>query len=145
MKKSALLAILVFVLAISTGVLGYLYSTKTVSAPESVTPSLAIGEYADKWAASAHADSSSLAFRDWDMAEEGSDPAVPERCAKCHSSAGVKDYFGLDGSEALVVDQPAKIGNVVDCSACHNSYVETATSVKFPSGMEVASTSDVTS
>ena len=146
MKKSVLMAILVFVLAISTGVLGYLYSTKTVAAPESVTPpSLAIGETTDKWAASAHADSSSLAFRDWDVAEEGSEPAVPERCAKCHSSAGVKDYFGLDGSEALVVDQPAKIGNVVDCSACHNDYVETAATVKFPSGMEVASTSDVTS
>ncbi len=143
MKKSALLAILVLVLAVSTGVLGYLYSTKTVTAPEAVvSPSLAIGDYTDKWAASAHANSASEAFRHWDDSEDGT---VPASCAQCHASTGFKDYVGLDGSEALVVDQPAKIGTVVDCSVCHNDYAESNPTVVFPSGLEVASDAGVAS
>jgi len=141
MKKTAVLSILVFVFAIATGVLGYLYSTKMVEKPEAAeSAQLPISEMTDKWASSAHADSSSLAFRDWDETE---DKKVPPTCAKCHSSSGLKDYFGLDGTAVMAVDNPAKIGNVVDCSACHNSYVETATTVKFPSGIEMAAASDV--
>ncbi len=141
MKKSALLAILVLVLAVSTGVLGYLYSTETVTGQDVVvSPSVAIGDYTQKWASSAHANSASEGFRHWDDSEDGT---VPANCAQCHSSTGFLDYYGLDGSEAYVVDQPAKVGTVVDCSVCHNDYVESNPVVKFPSGMEVASTDGV--
>jgi len=133
MKKSALLAIVVLCLAVSTGVLGFMYSTKGDKTAEEAAPMVQIGVMTNKWAASAHGDSSSIAFRHWD--EEGE---VPVTCAKCHSSTGMQDYLGADGTAAMTVDKPAKVGSVVDCSACHNEVIQNTTSVVFPSGKEVA-------
>jgi len=90
--------------------------------------------YEEQWLASAHADAEAEAFVHWN--EE--DPAeVPDRCAKCHSTPGFLDFLGADGSEFGVVDQPAEIGTVVSCEACHNSITAELTSVVFPSGAEV--------
>lgn len=88
--------------------------------------------FQDVWAASAHADAEAEAFVHWD--EEGE---VPESCAMCHSTPGYLDYLGADGSEAFVVNQPAEIGTVITCDACHNEVTTTLNSVTFPSGAEV--------
>ncbi|MBL8094563.1 MAG: hypothetical protein JNL73_10355, partial [Anaerolineales bacterium] len=86
---------------------------------------------ADEWVASPHNDVASEPFRHWD----GEDPAeVPAACAKCHSSAGYKDFLGADGSEAGVVDAavPAADAQGIQCTACHNSAASSLTSVAFP-------------
>ncbi len=85
----------------------------------------------DEWVASPHNDVASEPFRHWD----GDDPAeVPAACAKCHSSAGYKDFLGADGSEAGVVDAnvPAADAQGIQCTACHNSAASSLTSVAFP-------------
>jgi hypothetical protein len=87
------------------------------------------------WMSSAHADAEAEAFNHWNE----DDPAVvSERCAKCHSTPGFLDFLGADGSEFGIVDQPAEIGTVVTCEACHNSVTPGLTSVVFPSGAEIA-------
>ena len=80
MKKSALLAIVVLCLAVSTGVLGFMYSTKGDKTAEEAAPMVQIGAMTNKWAASAHGDSYTEAFRHWDKEGE-----VPVTFAKCHS------------------------------------------------------------
>ncbi|MEZ4869631.1 MAG: hypothetical protein R3C14_50365 [Caldilineaceae bacterium] len=103
-----------------------------------VTPTLGI-PFLNDWAGSAHADFTAEAFNHWN--EE--DPAqVPETCAKCHSSIGHLDFLGVDGSAAGVVDQPAPIGTVIECVACHNSVNITKTSVVMPSGLEITGLGD---
>jgi hypothetical protein len=87
------------------------------------------------WAGSGHADAAAEAFTHWD---EDDPPEVPTSCAKCHSAPGYKDYLGVDGSEAGVVDDAAEIGTVVNCTVCHNEATLTMTSVTFPSGIEVS-------
>ncbi|RME58399.1 MAG: cytochrome C, partial [Caldilineae bacterium] len=90
--------------------------------------------YLDEWLASAHADVTAEAFRHWDE----DDPAeVPDRCAKCHTSSGYKDYLGADGSEPGVVEAPVPVGEVVACEACHNDVTATKDSVVMPSGLEL--------
>jgi hypothetical protein len=84
------------------------------------------------WAGSAHADATAEAFVHWDA--EG---AIPESCAKCHSTPGYIDFVGGDGSEAGVVDAPAPIGTVLTCDGCHNSAAAQLTSVTFPSGVTI--------
>jgi hypothetical protein len=88
------------------------------------------------WATSGHADKQSEAFNHWN--EEG---AVPTSCAKCHSTPGLRDYIGADGSTPGVVDSEAPLGTTVECDACHsnpeNGTVHNHTSVVFPSGAEV--------
>ena len=86
------------------------------------------------WSMSAHADTTAEAFMHWD---EDNPPAVPVGCAKCHSTPGYQDFLGADGSAAGVVDTPAPIGTVIDCTACHNAATEALSSVTFPSGVEV--------
>ena len=52
-------------------------------------------EIEELWLTSAHADAESRAFTRWD----DDDPAeIPERCAKCHSTYGYRDFLGLDGA-----------------------------------------------
>ena len=63
-------------------------------------------------------------------------------CAKCHSETGYVDFLGADGSAAGVVDNPAQIGTVVSCVACHNDVTLTKTSVVFPSGVEITGIGD---
>lgn len=132
MKKSASLAIILLVLAFSTAALGYLYTTRGQEATDK-TPLVAVGAASAKWSASSHANSAAPAFRHWD--EDGE---IPAACASCHSAFGRRDFFGLDGTAAGVTDNPARLGSVVDCSVCHNEAIANITSVKFPSGLEVA-------
>lgn len=90
--------------------------------------------YLKDWQGSGHADSTAMAFRDWD---ETDPQAVPATCAKCHSSAGYQDFLGADGSAAGKVDKPAPVNTVIDCVACHNTATLHKTSVVFPSGIEI--------
>ena len=95
--------------------------------------------YQAEWLTSAHADASAEAFVHWDE----DDPAeVPVACAKCHSSSGMQDYVGADGSPAGSVDNPVPVGEVVECVACHNDTTSKLTSVTFPSGVEVMGLGD---
>jgi hypothetical protein len=82
------------------------------------------------WAASGHADKEAAAFTHWDTEGE-----IPVTCAKCHSTPGFQDYVGADGSQPLVVDNPAPTGTVITCVACHNDATLQMTSVTFPSGL----------
>lgn len=86
------------------------------------------------WKVSGHADGTAEAFNDWN---DSTPPQVPVTCARCHSTPGYLDYLGADGSAAGVVDKPAPIGTVIDCTACHNEVTDTLSSVTFPSGVEV--------
>ncbi len=95
--------------------------------------------YLKDWQGSGHADSTAMAFRDWD---ETDPQAVPATCAKCHSSGGYQDFLGADGSTAGKVDKPAAVNTVVDCVACHNPVTLHKTSVKFPSGVELKNLGD---
>jgi hypothetical protein len=87
-----------------------------------------------EWQASAHGDATSRSFTNWDQTD---DKAVPISCAKCHSTDGFLDFLGADGSEFGVVNNPAPIGSVVTCEACHNNVAVGLTSVTFPSGEEI--------
>lgn len=84
------------------------------------------------WAGSGHADVTAEAFKHWDK-----DGAIPESCARCHSTPGYIDFVGGDGSTAFKVDAKAPIGTVVTCDACHNSAAAQLTSVTFPSGVTI--------
>src|SRR3990172_438858 len=88
----------------------------------------------EAWAGSPHADKTALAFNDWN---EANPPEVPPDCARCHSTPGFQDFIGSDGSEAGKVDQPAPVGTVIQCDACHNPVASTLSSVTFPSGAEI--------
>jgi hypothetical protein len=89
----------------------------------------------DEWAASGHADAASESFTHWDE----DDPAeIPTACAKCHSASGYKDFLGIDGTEAGVVNNAADIGTVVNCTVCHNDAASTMMTVTFPSGIGVS-------
>jgi hypothetical protein len=96
--------------------------------------SASVETISNEWAASAHADRTSLAFTDWDTTDP---PSVPMTCAMCHSYYGFMDYLGEDGSEALKVDQTAKIGSVLFCNTCHNPSTPAYNTVVFPSGDKV--------
>jgi hypothetical protein len=106
--------------------------------PEEEEPAAEV-PFLDLWTGSGHADETAEAFRHWDE----DDPAeIPTSCAKCHSAPGYKDYLGIDGTEAGVVDNAAEIGSVVDCTVCHNEGTATMTSVTFPSGVEAMGLGD---
>ena len=95
--------------------------------------------FLEEWMGSGHADFEAEAFRHWDE----DDPAeVPTNCAKCHSSTGYQDFLGVDGTEASTVDNPAPLGTVVDCVACHNDATIQKTSVVMPSGLELTGLGD---
>jgi hypothetical protein len=88
--------------------------------------------FVNEWAASAHARSGAKAFNYWN--ETGT---IPEACARCHSTAGFRDYLGVDGSTPGKVDRSHLTGSVVACVACHNPATAKLTSVTFPSGKTV--------
>lgn len=92
--------------------------------------------FAELWASSPHNDATAEAFVHWDE----DDPAeVPVACAKCHTTTGLLDFLGLDGSEAGKVDAAVPVpGGTVACITCHNSGTVELSSVTFPSGLEVA-------
>lgn len=91
-----------------------------------------LAEFYHAWLGSAHADASAEAFVHWDAEGE-----VPPECAKCHSTTGYQDFLGLDDTDFGTVDNPAPIGTVINCDACHNSVASTLVNVTFPSGAEV--------
>jgi hypothetical protein len=109
--------------------------TKEVEVMVEATPEFAVEiPFAEYWAGSGHANAEAEAFRHWD--EE--DPAeVPTNCAKCHSTPGMQDFLGADGSAAGTVDAAAALGSTVECVACHNDVTLVKNSVVFPSGVEV--------
>lgn len=82
------------------------------------------------WFRSAHANAAAEAFRHWD-----DDGEVRAACATCHSGEGFRDFHGLDGSEAGVVDGTIDVGGVVDCGTCHNEGLAMITEVALPSGV----------
>ncbi|MCA9000359.1 MAG: chitobiase/beta-hexosaminidase C-terminal domain-containing protein [Planctomycetes bacterium] len=72
---------------------------------------LAAATKSEQWHVSGHGISTSEPFRHWD-----GDGEVSTSCARCHTSTGFADY--LNGG---VVDDPAPLGETIECSACHNS------------------------
>lgn len=82
------------------------------------------------WFRSAHANAASEAFTHWDEDEE-----IRPACATCHSGEGFRDFHGLDGTAAGVVDGPIHPGGVVDCGTCHNVGLAEIKEVTFPSGL----------
>ena len=113
----------IFVLASMVVALVFAVTAMPVAAQEiedpTVDPTI---PFLEQWQGSAHAAFDTEPFRHWDE----DDPAeVPTSCAKCHSSTGYQDYLGADGTEANVVDNPAPLGTVVDCVACHNDVTLT--------------------
>ncbi len=95
--------------------------------------------FLEEWSGSGHADAAAEAFVHWDE----DDPAeVPDRCAKCHSTPGYRDFLGVDGTAVGVVDGPAEIGTVITCVACHNEATLTMDKVVMPSGVEITGLGD---
>ena len=91
--------------------------------------------FEELWASSGHNDVEGEPFIHWNE----DDPAeVPTSCAKCHTSTGILDFLGVDGSEVGLVDSavPAP-GGTVACQTCHNSGTVGLSSVTFPSGLEI--------
>jgi hypothetical protein len=116
--------------------------TRVVTVEVEVTPEVMEPEeplfavpFESLWASSGHADASAEAFVHWD---EDDPQVVPIACAKCHSTVGMLDYLGADGSEFGVVDNDQPIGTVVSCEACHNEVSVTLDSVIMPSGIEIS-------
>lgn len=90
--------------------------------------------YKDLWEGSAHNAVNTEPFRHWDDAAENPD-GVPTACARCHTTAGYRDYLGADGTEANKVDAavPAKDSQGIQCIACHNPVTTfQLNSVSFP-------------
>ncbi|WP_112322695.1 cytochrome c3 family protein [Oceanibium sediminis] len=82
------------------------------------------------WFRSAHANAASEAFSHWDGEDE-----VRAACATCHSGEGFRDFHGLDGTPAGVVDGPINVGGVVDCGTCHNAGLAQVSEITLPSGV----------
>ena len=90
--------------------------------------------YLTLWEGSAHNATDTEPFRHWDDATANPD-GVPTACARCHTTAGYRDYLGADGSEAGKVDASvaAKDSQGIQCVACHNPVTTfQMTSVSFP-------------
>ena len=90
--------------------------------------------FLEDWASSPHADEKAEAFIHWN---EDDPKEVPVSCAKCHSTPGYQDFIGADGSTVGKVDQPAPIGTVIECAACHNKATLKMDRVVMPSGIEI--------
>lgn len=86
----------------------------------------------EAWLNSPHARRGSEAFTHWDKEGE-----IPADCATCHSSLGLRDFLGGDGTAAGQVDHPPAPGSLIDCTACHSAAASTLDRVTFPSGVSV--------
>jgi hypothetical protein len=108
--------------------------------PEPTEPEAVVAvPFLEEWEGSGHNDVEAEAFVHWDE----DDPAeVPTSCAKCHSTPGYRDFLGVDGTEAGVVDNAAEIGTTVQCAACHNEGTLVMDSVVMPSGVELTGLGD---
>jgi len=94
--------------------------------------------FEDLWSTSGHADSEAEAFIHWD-----DDGEIRTSCAKCHSTAGYRDFLGADGTAFGSVESPVSlhdpnnIPNNISCVACHNDVAPHLEEVTFPSGETV--------
>lgn len=82
------------------------------------------------WARSGHANAASESFTHWN--DEGE---IPPICATCHSGAGFRSLYGLDGSAPGLPEHALPTGGVVDCETCHNPRLSEVKEVRFPSGL----------
>lgn len=85
------------------------------------------------WLGSPHADAKSEAFSHWN--DEGE---IPATCARCHSGAGFKSFYGLDGSNGGEVSGAVPVGSLVECDTCHAPGLKDIKEVLFPSGIAIA-------
>lgn len=139
MKKSLLLLgafILLAVILVACGGKPTEAPAPTQAPTESPAPTQPPVEipYKDLWEGSAHNAVNTEPFRHWDDAAENPD-GVPTACARCHTTAGYRDYLGADGTEANKVDAavPAKDSQGIQCIACHNPVTTfQLNSVSFP-------------
>ncbi|MCP4403523.1 MAG: cytochrome c3 family protein [bacterium] len=133
MKKYVLYTCICFVLAsaftfmLSTS--SSSFNTQAIAQPAIEVPFLR------EWAVSAHADAKAEAFSHWN---EDEPREIPIECARCHSTAGYRDFIGADGSPAGQVDKPAPVGTTVECIACHNQTGFDLDRVVMPSGVEIS-------
>ena len=113
-----------------------------VPTPATALDTAAIPNY-DAWYGSAHNKVTDEPFRHWDDATANPD-GVPTTCAKCHTSAGYRDYIGADDTEAGKVESPVAAADSqgIKCVACHNAVTFTKTTVKFPSGVTITAGDD---
>ena len=100
-----------------------------VSAQDSSDEPPFLAEFYNMWVNSPHHDLQSAPFTHWDAEGE-----IPVDCARCHSTAGYRDYLGVDGTDSGTVENPSPTGSGVTCDACHNSVASNLTTVEFPSG-----------
>jgi len=137
-KKSLLLLGTVLLLAVILVACGGKPEPTSTSAPTQapVVEEKPVVEvpYLALWEGSAHNAVDTEPFRHWDDVSENPD-GVPTSCARCHTTAGYRDFLGADGSEANKVDAavPAKDSQGIQCVACHNPVTTfQLTSVSFP-------------
>ena len=107
--------------------------TTTTVAPEPVRT--VVTPFFEQWENSAHNAVDTEAFRHWD---EDDPMVVPGSCAKCHSTYGMQDFLGADGSAAGTVDADHPVDSTVECVACHNDVTLDKDSVVMPSGVEIS-------
>ena len=134
-KKLLVLFGVLIVAAVIVAACGGAATETTMATDEVVVADVPAAEvpYLADWQGSGHNDSEGEPFRHWD----GDDPAeVPTSCAKCHTTAGFRDFVSADGSEFGSVEAavPAGDSQGIQCVACHNAATMTLTSVTFPSG-----------
>ncbi|MCF7957197.1 MAG: hypothetical protein K9M57_01975 [Phycisphaerae bacterium] len=108
---------------------------------QTVTAELEIPAEAE-WSGSGHNDLASEAFVHWDVSSDPTQPpTIPTGCAKCHSSEGIQDFLGADGTAVGSVENPVPAGPEIDininCVACHNDATKVLDSVVFPSGLTI--------
>lgn len=123
-KKLFVLLGLIIVIAVIVTACGNTPTPAPTKPPEPTqppTPAPPEVPYLENWKGSAHNDVASEPFRHWDDATANPD-GIPTSCAKCHSTAGYRDFLGVDSSEAGKVDKPvpAKDAQGIQCVACHN-------------------------
>lgn len=123
MRRNGLLLIIFVLLMVAI--------TLMIWKPWVVQAETSVSDISAAWAESGHGDYTSESFNHWNEEESGT---IPPTCAKCHSGFGMRDYLGLDGSEAGRMDAAARLGSVVSCETCHNPAADAITEVKFPSG-----------
>ena len=136
LKKSLVIVGAVVVAAVILAACGTTPTAAPTAAPTEApaTPPAPETPYLADWQGSAHNNVSDEPFRHWDDATANPD-GVPTACARCHTTAGYRDYLGVDGSEANKVDAPvpAKDAQGIQCVACHNPVTTfKLTSVSFP-------------
>jgi hypothetical protein len=135
MKKISYLLAFAGILFVAAGLM--LLDQSSVIAQDEEPPYLA--EYYNQWVESPHADTTAEAFNHWN---EEADAVVPVDCARCHSTPGYRDYVGADETAFGSVENPAPLGTVITCDACHAPTATQLTSVVFPSGVELGDTGD---